>query len=85
MQEKSLKTARDLLMQDIQNNTSYFDPVVRNGWVIKFSVYKNSDILLLFTSKFTGQTIIRYFKEEDEAVEFINYMTYQNPMEHLEL
>jgi hypothetical protein len=40
---------------------------------------------LLFTSKFTGQTIIRYFKEEDDAVEFINYMTYQNPMEHLQL
>ena len=87
MQEKSLKTARDLLMQDIQNNTSYFDPVVRNGWVIKFSVYKNSDILLLFTSNYTGQTIIRYFKEEDDAVDFINFIigrdptVYQNPLE----
>ena len=87
MQEKSLKTARDLLMQDIQSNTSYFDPVVRNGWIIKFSVYKNADILLLFTSRYTGQTIIRYFKEEDEAVEFINFIiskdstTYQNPLE----
>ena len=74
-------------MQDIQSNTSYFDPVVRNGWIIKFSVYKNADILLLFTSRYTGQTIIRYFKEEDEAVEFINFIiskdstTYQNPLE----
>jgi len=87
MQEKSLKTARDLLMQEIKSNTSYFDPVVRNGWIIKFSVYKNADILLLFTSRYTGQTIIRYFKEEDEAVEFINFIiskdstTYQNPLE----
>ena len=87
MQEKSLKTARDLLMQEIKSNTSYFDPVVRNGWIIKFSVYKNADILLLFTSRYTGQTIIRYFKEEDDAVEFINFIisqdstTYQNPLE----
>lgn len=75
MQEKSLKTARDLLMLDIQNNTSYFDPVIRNGWVIKFSVYKNADILLLFTSKYTGQTIVRYFSEEDDAVAYINMLT----------
>jgi hypothetical protein len=74
-------------MQEIKSNTSYFDPVVRNGWIIKFSVYKNADILLLFTSRYTGQTIIRYFKEEDEAVEFINFIiskdstTYQNPLE----
>ena len=75
MQEKSLKTARDLLMQDIQNKTSYFDPVLRNGWIIKVSIYKNSDILLIFTSKYTGQTIVRYFSEEDDAVEFINMIT----------
>lgn len=75
MQEKSLKTARALLMQEIQNNTSYFSPVVRNGWIIKFSVYKNSDILLVFSSKYTGQTIIRYFTEEDDAVDYINMIT----------
>lgn len=62
-------------MLDIQNNTSYFDPVIRNGWVIKFSVYKNADILLLFTSKYTGQTIVRYFSEEDDAVAYINMLT----------
>jgi len=76
MQEKSLKTARDLLMQEIKSNTSYFDPVVRNGWIIKFSIYKNQDnILLIFTSKYTGQTIVRYFAEEDDAVDFINMIT----------
>ena len=32
----------------------------------------NSDILLLITSKYTGQTIVRYFLEEDDAVKFIN-------------
>ena len=39
-------------MQEIQNNTSYFSPVVR-----------------------TGQTLIRYFTEEDDAVDYINMIT----------
>ena len=72
MQEKSLKTSRDLLMQEIRSNTTYFQPAVRNGWIIKFSVYKNTEILLMFVSKYTGQTIVRYFPEEDLAVKYIN-------------
>jgi hypothetical protein len=70
-------------MQEIQNNTSYFNPVVRNGWVIKFSVYKNSDILLIFASKYTGQTIIRYFTEEDDAVQYINMITAKDARVHM--
>lgn len=69
-------------MQDIQSNTTYFAPVVRNGWVIKFSVYQNSDILLVLTSKYTGQTIVRYFGEEDLAVKFINMVIARNPNEY---
>jgi hypothetical protein len=59
-------------MQEIRSNTTYFQPVVRNGWIIKFSVYKNTEILLMFVSKYTGQTIVRYFPEEDLAVRYIN-------------
>jgi hypothetical protein len=59
-------------MQEIRSNTTYFQPAVRNGWIIKFSVYKNAEILLMFVSKYTGQTIIRYFPEEDLAVKYIN-------------
>lgn len=72
MQEKSLKTSQDLLMQEIRSNTTYFQPAVRNGWIIKFSVYKNTEILLMFVSKYTGQTVVRYFSEEDLAVKYIN-------------
>ena len=74
MQEKSSK-ARSLLLQEIRSNTSYFRPAIKNGWIIKFSVHKNSDVLLIITSKYTGQTIIRYFLEEDTAVKFINFVT----------
>lgn len=59
-------------MQEIRSNTTYFQPVIRNGWIIKFSVYKNTEILLMFVSKYTGQTIVRYFPEEDLAVKYIN-------------
>ena len=59
-------------MQEIRSNTTYFQHVVRNGWIIKFSVFKSTDILLMFVSKYTGQTIVRYFPEEDLAVRYIN-------------
>ncbi len=69
---------RKLLELDIVNNTKSWEPVVRNNWAIKFSVYKEN-ILLMFVSVFTGQTVIRYFTDEDEACHFINYILHQNP------
>lgn len=84
MQEKSWKSVRALLMQDIQSNTTYFTPVVRNGWIIKFSVYQNSDILLVVVSRYTGQTIVRYFGEEDDAVKFINMVITKDASHNLD-
>ena len=72
MQEKSLKNSQTLRLQEIKSNLNCFNPVVRNGWVIKFSIYKDTGILLIFTSKYTGQTIIRYCDSEDSAVDYIN-------------
>jgi hypothetical protein len=72
-----------MLMLDIRSNSRSFSPVVRNGWAIKFSVYRVDNILLIFTSCFTGQTIVRYFIDEDKAVNFINYITEHNPHEEL--
>lgn len=85
MQKKVYKIvpSRILLMMDIKNNSKSFNPVVRNGWVIKFSVYREENILLIFSSCFTGQTIVRYFKGEDSAVEYINFITTQNAMEDI--
>jgi len=58
----------------VENNSTTFLPVNRNGWWIKFSVYNAHNILLVFTSMFTGQTIVRYYQNEDDAVKFINYV-----------
>lgn len=71
-------------MLDIRNNSRSFSPVVRNGWAIKFSVYRENNILLIFTSCFTGQTIVQYFTDEDAAVEFINFVCEQNPQETID-
>ena len=71
---------RKLLKLDVIRHTRSWDPVVRNNWAIKFSVYKGF-ILLLFTSVLTGQTIIRYFDDEDIACKFINYILHQDASE----
>ena len=61
----------------VANRTKFWQPVVRNGWIIKFSVHDDTNVLLIVTSKLTGQTIIRYYDDEDEACEFINYIMNQ--------
>ena len=65
---------RKILQQDIRKTMKTWNPILRNGWVIKFSIYRDENILLLFISKHTGQTFIRYFNEENDAVTFINFV-----------
>jgi len=75
MRKKSLNQNSSNLKLDIEGKTKFWQPVVRNGWWIKFSTYRDHFILLMIISEYTGQTIIRYYKEEDEAVAFINFIT----------
>jgi len=75
MQKKSLKVSKQKLQLEIQGKTKFWSPVSRNGWWIKFSTYRDQYILLMVVSRFTGQTMIRYFHDEDEAVAFINFIT----------
>ena len=75
MQRKSSKQKVKNLKLDIENKTKFYDGVVRNGWWIKFSVYSDQFILLMIVSRYTGQTILRYYNEESEAVSFINFIT----------
>jgi hypothetical protein len=66
---RSILTKRYL---EVAYETKSWHSVERNGWTVKFSQYKNSNILLFIFSQRTGQTIIRYFPDEDKAVSFIN-------------
>ena len=86
MEKKTYKltSPKVALMLDIRNNYKSFHLIIRNGWAIKFSVYGGENILLIFTSTFTGQTVIRYFGNEDEAVDCINFVTSHDPQEEIE-
>jgi len=57
---------------------NHFFPMVRNGWIVKFSVQKNKElmyILIVITSRYTAQTLVRYFDKEYNAVQYINKIT----------
>jgi len=86
MENKSKRiTLKSLLVKDITAYLMSFQPVIRNGWLIKFSTHRDSNILLIFTSVYTKQTVIRYFTDEQDAVMFINYMMTKDPQEEHEL
>ena len=84
MQKKSLKSSRVKLKLDIEGKTRFWYPVSRNGWWIKFSTYRDHYILLMIVSKYTAQTIIRYYENEDDAVTFINFITTCNAQDVFE-
>ena len=62
---------------DIIRNIRSWHPVVKNDWWIKFSVYKDQ-VLLFVVSTMTGETVVRYFNDEDEACVYINYILNQD-------
>ena len=84
MQKKSSKVNQTKLRLEIESKTRFWHPVSRNGWWIKFSTYRDHYILLMIVSKYTAQTIIRYYQDEDEAVAFINFITTCNAQDVLE-
>jgi hypothetical protein len=68
----------------VESKSKSWHPVSRDGWWIKFSSYCETNILLIFVSAYTGQVIIRYFVDEDDAVNFINFVVTQDPTVELE-
>jgi hypothetical protein len=83
MQKKLRKPQKSQAFIDTEVKCMSFMPVNRNGWWIKFSTSKDGNVLLLFTSMFTGQTVVRFFENEDEAVKFVNFITECDPTEEL--
>jgi hypothetical protein len=60
-------------------------PILKGGWVIKFSIYGFDNILLTVISSYTDQVIIRYFVDEKDAVDFINRIMVENPEKYLNI
>lgn len=86
MQKKSLnpESLRSVLLQDIKSSSRSFSPIIRNGWAIKFSLYLDINILLMFMSMHTGQTIIKYYDNERDAIKYINYVISKDAQETIE-
>ena len=74
MTQRKLSKQKNLQLE-IQSKSRFYQPVNRNGWWIKFSTYRDHYILLMIVSRYTAQTIIRYYEDESEAVAFINFIT----------
>lgn len=83
MQKKTSKIKKSQIYLEVENKTTSYLPVCRSGWWIKFSTNQDHNILLVFTSIFTGQTIVRYYNNEDDAVDFINYVMECDPREQV--
>ena len=58
----------------IAEKTKSWHPVARNGWIIKFSIFDETNFLITVISQYTGQAFIRYFNDEDDACLFINFI-----------
>ena len=85
MQKKTIsKPVPSKRFLEFASRSKSWMPVCRNGWVIKFSSYRDN-ILLFVVSQYTGQTIIRYFKDEDEACKFINLVIELNSQTEYDL
>jgi len=70
MQKRFLKLTSNYLTTASKVRT--WSAVEKNNWTIKFSIYNRREILLIVISKDTGQTLIRFFKNEDLACSFLN-------------
>jgi hypothetical protein len=77
--QKKYYTPINLKFVETAKKIKFWSPVERNGWIIKFSVNDDSNILIFFLSRITGQLIIRYFENEDNAVKYINFICNKDP------
>lgn len=79
MHKKSLKGNHSF--QELQSKLKRYVPIIRNGWLIKFSHIPDIGVLLCIISLHTHQVIMRHMKEEAEAVAFIHLVESHNSRE----
>lgn len=57
------------------------DEVRRDGWAIKLSILNDQFVLCVIRSEATGQTIVRYFDDEQEVADFVEFVCELNAIE----
>lgn len=73
---------RKLLEREITRNLKRFDSTEKNGWILSYSIV-HEHILLTFVSKYTNQTIMRYFVDEDAACDYIDKILSKDPTKNV--
>lgn len=59
----------------VSPNLISFVTIRRGNWVMKISVYKTKDILLVAQHYFENEKFeVRHFKDQDDAAEYIEYL-----------
>jgi hypothetical protein len=82
MDKKINDTKNKITFTEVAKNYRTWETIEKNKWYIKFSIC-DEQILLIFTSSITDQTLIRYFDIEERAVDFINYIIKQDATKYL--
>lgn len=77
-EERFLYLVHCMVLKEIIQNIKTFQPIIKNGWEVQFSEV-HGHILMYFTSTQTGQTIIRYFTDENKAAKLVTRITSNNP------
>ena len=85
MQKSSFKPEPSKRFLEVASKTKSWHPVARDGWIVKFSIYRETNILVTVISQYTGQTILRHFADEDDACLFLNFVLELNAEDIVEL
>jgi hypothetical protein len=73
----SPKLSRHFL--EAASKISFWGPVDRNGWRIRFSIHNHQSVIISAVSAFSGQYIIKFFNDEDKAVDFLELLSQRDP------
>lgn len=76
---KKTQEKNKLVYEEIEAKLRRFYPIAKNGWLISFSMTTEMNVLVTCLSAYTGQLIMRYFTNEDDAVGFINSIFSHDP------
>lgn len=61
--------------RDAARKTKCWNAAKKKNWNVKFSIYDEATILVTIQCRITGQTYLRFFNDEDVAVQFITFVT----------
>lgn len=77
--------SKKIEFREFSENVNSWKIAQRNGWAIKISTHNDETVMMVFASQYTGQSIIRYCSNQEEAIKIIDYITHKNAREFLDL